>query len=35
MMERLLEQDSKIESVAGDAASRLQQVGSIGAFLRF
>ena len=35
MIERLLEQDSKIESVAGDAASRLQQVGSIGAFLRF
>jgi peptide subunit release factor 1 (eRF1) len=35
VVERLLEQDAKIESVAGDAANRLQQVGSIGAFLRF
>jgi peptide chain release factor subunit 1 len=35
IIERLLEQDAKIEAVAGGAAVRLQQVGGIGAFLRF
>jgi peptide chain release factor subunit 1 len=35
IMERLVRQDAKIESVGGAAANRLQQVGSIGAFLRF
>jgi peptide chain release factor subunit 1 len=35
IIERLVEQDAEIEAVAGDAANRLQQVGGIGAFLRF
>ena len=35
MTERVLEQDGKVEEVEGDAARRLQQVGGIGAFLRF
>jgi hypothetical protein len=35
MLERVLEQDGKIEKVEGDAAARLQQVGNIGAILRF
>jgi peptide chain release factor subunit 1 len=35
MVERVLDQDGKVEQVAGDAALRLQQVGSIGAVLRF
>jgi peptide chain release factor subunit 1 len=35
MVERVVEQDGKIEEVEGDAAVRLQQVGGIGAFLRF
>jgi len=30
-----LDQDGKIEEVEGDAATRLQQVGNIGAILRF
>jgi peptide chain release factor subunit 1 len=35
MLERVLEQDGRVEEVAGDAAARLRQVGSIGAVLRF
>jgi len=35
MVERALEQDSRLEEVAGNAAARLQQAGSIGAILRF
>jgi peptide chain release factor subunit 1 len=35
MLERVLEQDGKIEEVEGDAAIRLRQVGNIGAILRF
>ena len=35
MLESVLEQDGKVEAVAGDAAVRLQQVGGIGAVLRF
>jgi hypothetical protein len=35
MLERVLEQDGKIEEVKSDAAIRLQQVGNIGAILRF
>jgi len=35
MLERVLDQDGKIEEVEGDAATRLQQVGNIGAILRF
>jgi hypothetical protein len=35
MVERLLEQDGQVEKISGDAASRLQQVGGIGAVLRF
>jgi peptide chain release factor subunit 1 len=35
MLERVLEQDGKIEEVEGDAAIRLRQIGSIGAILRF
>ena len=35
MVDRALEQDSKIEAVAGDAANRLRQAGGIGAVLRF
>lgn len=35
MLERVLDQDGKIEEVEGDAAIRLQQVGNIGAILRF
>jgi peptide subunit release factor 1 (eRF1) len=35
MIERVLEQDGKIEEVKGDAALRLDQAGSIGAVLRF
>jgi peptide chain release factor subunit 1 len=35
MVEGVLDQNSKVEEVAGDAAIRLQQVGSIGAVLRF
>ena len=31
----VLEADGKVEQVHGTAASRLQEVGSIGAFLRF
>jgi len=34
-LERVLEQDGKIEEVKSDAAIRLQQVGNIGAILRF
>lgn len=33
--ERVVESDVKLEEVAGDAATRLQQVGGIGAILRF
>jgi peptide chain release factor subunit 1 len=35
MVESVIEQDGKVEEVEGDAAVRLQQVGGIGAFLRF
>jgi peptide chain release factor subunit 1 len=35
MVERTLDQDGKVEEVAGDAAIRLQQAGNIGAVLRF
>ena len=35
MLERVLEQDGKVEEVEGDAAIRLQEVGNIGAILRF
>jgi hypothetical protein len=35
MVEWVLEQDGRIAEVAGDAAIRLQQVGSVGAVLRF
>jgi len=35
ILERVLEQDGKIEEVEGDAAIRLRQVGNIGAILRF
>jgi peptide subunit release factor 1 (eRF1) len=35
MVDRALEQDSKVEAVAGDAANRLRQAGGIGAVLRF
>jgi len=35
MAELVLKQDGKIEEVEGEAARRLQQVGGIGAFLRF
>jgi peptide chain release factor subunit 1 len=35
MVERVLEQDGRIAQVAGDAAIRLQQAGSVGAVLRF
>jgi peptide chain release factor subunit 1 len=35
MVERVLDQDGKVEQVTGDAALRLQQVGNIGAVLRF
>jgi peptide subunit release factor 1 (eRF1) len=35
MVERALEQDSLLEEVAGNAATRLQQAGGIGAILRF
>jgi peptide chain release factor subunit 1 len=35
VVERVLEQDGKIEEVEGDAAMRLQEVGNIGAILRF
>jgi peptide chain release factor subunit 1 len=35
MVERVLEQDGKVEQVAADAAIRLQQAGGVGAFLRF
>jgi peptide chain release factor subunit 1 len=35
MVERVMEQDGKIAGVAGEAASRLQQAGGIGAVLRF
>ncbi|HYJ14273.1 MAG TPA: hypothetical protein VE170_02225 [Candidatus Limnocylindria bacterium] len=35
MVERVLDQDAKVEQVTGDAALRLQQVGNIGAVLRF
>jgi peptide chain release factor subunit 1 len=35
MIERVLEQDGKIEEVAGEAALRLCQAGGIGAVLRF
>ena len=35
MLERVLEQDGKIEEVEGDAAIRLRQIGNIGAILRF
>jgi peptide subunit release factor 1 (eRF1) len=35
MVEGVIEQDGKVEEVEGDAAVRLQQVGGIGAFLRF
>jgi hypothetical protein len=34
-VESVLDQNGKVEEVAGDAAIRLQQVGSIGAVLRF
>ena len=35
MVERVLDQDGKVEKVAGDAAARLHQAGGIGAVLRF
>ncbi len=35
MLERVLEQNGKIEEVEGDAAIRLREIGSIGAILRF
>ena len=35
MVKRALEQDSLLEEVAGNAATRLQQAGGIGAILRF
>ena len=35
MIERAVEQDARVEEVAADAAQRLQQVGGIGAVLRF
>jgi peptide subunit release factor 1 (eRF1) len=35
IVERVLEQDGKVEKVAGAAATRLKQAGSIGAVLRF
>jgi peptide chain release factor subunit 1 len=35
IVERVLDQDGKIEEVGGDAALRLQQVGNIGAVLRY
>jgi peptide chain release factor subunit 1 len=35
MVERVLESDGKVEEVEGEAANRLQQIGGIGAFLRF
>ena len=35
MLERVLEQDGKIEEVEGDAAIRLREIGNIGAILRF
>jgi hypothetical protein len=35
IVERVLEQDGKVEKVAGGAATRLKQAGSIGAVLRF
>ena len=35
MVDRALEQDGKVEAVAGDAANRLRQAGGIGAVLRF
>ena len=35
MVERALDQDSRLEEVAGNAAARLQQAGGIGAILRF
>jgi len=35
MVERAVEQDSRLEEVSGSAAARLQQAGSIGAILRF
>jgi peptide chain release factor subunit 1 len=34
-VERVLEQDGKVEEVEGDAAIRLREVGNIGAILRF
>jgi len=35
MVERVLESDGKVEEVESEAANRLQQIGGIGAFLRF
>jgi peptide chain release factor subunit 1 len=35
VVEKVLDQDGKVEKVAGDAATRLKQAGSIGAVLRF
>jgi peptide chain release factor subunit 1 len=35
VVERVLEQDGRIEEVEGDAAIRLRQIGNIGAILRF
>jgi peptide chain release factor subunit 1 len=35
MIDRALEQDGRVEEVAGNAASRLQHAGGIGAVLRF
>jgi peptide chain release factor subunit 1 len=35
IIERVLEQNGKVEKVAGEAAVRLQQAGGIGAVLRF
>jgi peptide subunit release factor 1 (eRF1) len=35
MIERALEQDGRIEEVAANAATRLQQAGGVGAVLRF
>jgi peptide subunit release factor 1 (eRF1) len=35
MVERVLEQDGRVEKISGDAALRLQQAGGIGAVLRF
>ncbi len=35
MVERVLEQDGRVEKLSGDAALRLKDAGGIGAVLRF